>query len=337
MKRFLVLFFITFIFICVNSLFAQNAVTLNQSIENAAVFINNRIPAGTSIAVYNFSSDSRRLSEYIVDELTIALANKRDDVYDRWNLDEVNREIFFSQTDAVNEDTAAAYGENIGAQVVILGSIIKASDTEYRLRVQAIVTETKRIQAASTFNVRQDNQLLSLLGIQTQTNPWVYGGMNIVFGLGSFQMGDPLGGGTVLVLEAASLTFLILGLVNAFIEIDHWNAGEYGINYREYEYKNSWGNVIKPSSDFDAWINSTEYVNDINKKQEEINDMGRTFIIIGGIGFASAVTWGFVRPFMYDKPRPVQTIANVIDHLNIGLVPSNSGNPNVFVSLNYSF
>ena len=111
MKKWMVLILVTF---CVNFVFAQNSLSLNDSIEDAADFLNERIPAGTSVAVFNFSADSQKLADYIVEELTVALVNTGMDVYDRNNMDEVNREIFFGMTGEVNDNTAQSYGQTVG-------------------------------------------------------------------------------------------------------------------------------------------------------------------------------------------------------------------------------
>lgn len=75
------------------------------------------------------------MSAYVVDELTIALTNTGMNVFDRNNLDEINREIYYGFTGAVNDDTAQSYGKDVGVNTVILGSITKSGDTEYSLRV----------------------------------------------------------------------------------------------------------------------------------------------------------------------------------------------------------
>ena len=137
MKKIFVLFLLAF---CAKLVFAQNSLSLDESIEDAAAFLEARIPSGTSVAVFNFSASTTKLSEHIVNELTIALTNMGMNIYDRNNLDEVNREIYYGFTGAVNDDSAAKYGQDVGVQTVILGELTKSGDTEYRLRIQAIVS-----------------------------------------------------------------------------------------------------------------------------------------------------------------------------------------------------
>jgi hypothetical protein len=173
--------------------FGQNALTLDETIEEAANFFSDRISEGVTVSVFNFSSDSITLSEYIIDELTIALINTGIDIIDRNNLNEVNREIYYGFTGAVDDSTAQAYGHDVGVQTVVLGSFTRASDNTYRFRVQAIDVQTKRVQAGRTFSVRQDNQLVTLLNIYedyTIRERLGYGALNMIFGLGSAMQKD---------------------------------------------------------------------------------------------------------------------------------------------------
>jgi hypothetical protein len=291
----------------INSVYAQNNFTLNECIEDAASFLNERIPDRTTISVFNFSSESRKLSEYIVDELTIALINIGLDVYDRNNLDEVNREIYYGFSGAVDDNTAQAYGHDIGVQTVVLGSITESSNNTYRLRIQAIVVETKRVQAGRTFNVKQDELLMSLLDIKiqkeyrfTSEEKTMAGFENMLFGLGSFKMGDPLGGGISLVGGVVSLGLFIPGII---IYIPAHN----------YEYSKR----ASAEEDIDG--------------QERT---GRTMLITGGIGLGLTLIWDFVRPFLYDKPTEVRRTTEIIDNIDIGII---SNNTNLTMIIKYSF
>jgi hypothetical protein len=326
---------------CAVSIFAQNSVSLDIAVEDAANFLSDRIPPGTSVAVFNFSSDSEKLSVYIVDELAIALANTGVNVFDRNNLDEVNREIYYGYTGAVNDDTAQSYGKDVGVQTVILGSITKSDDNEYRLRVQAIVVETKQIQTGRTFNIRPDEKLLSLLDIKihkeyrfSNTKKIGAGFKNILFGWGSFQMGDSWGGASILVVEGGSLAALLIGAIT------HGTASskaEAAFDYSDFMVDKT--NAYKPGVEYHDgfYYDGVKYKNAIFKKEAEIIKNAEIVMLAGGVGLGLSLTWGFIRPFMYDKPITVQKAANVIDHLNIGIIPMNNGNTRLNISLRYNF
>jgi hypothetical protein len=298
--------------------FAQSVLSLDESIEDAAGFLNQRIPQGTSVAVFNFSADTKKLSEYIIDELTISLINFGMDVYDRNNLDEVNREIYYGFTGAVDDNTAQSYGHDVGVQMVILGSFTKTSDNTYRLRVQAIAVETKRVHAGQTFTVREDDQLVSLLDMQkeyrfTGQEKTAAGFKNMFFGLGSFQMGDTLGGGIALAGDGISYGLFITGIII--------------VATAEAE------GIVGTGSDPRADYNSKK-----RAEEERLRKPGYNCMIIGGVGLALSWTWGFIRPFLYDKPVAVQKVAAVFDRTSINIFPNfNTGEPVIMLSYRHSF
>jgi len=325
MKKFLVLFLLSF---CVHLAFAQNSLNLDDSIEEVANFLSARIPPGTRVAVFDFSSDTRKLSDYIVDELTIALTNTGMDVYDRKNLDTVNREIKYGDSDAVAENTAQQFGRDVGVQTVVLGSFMK-SGTVYKLTVKAIVVETKAVQAGRTINVKQDAQLLSLLNLTVQkeyrftsAQKTQAGFRNMLFGWGSFAMGDPLGGATVLVPEAGSIVVLVIGVISF--------GGAEGKAIEEIQM-----NHTTNTQDF---RNESARVETARRERTaELQKTAAGLMIGGGAGLLLSWTWGFVRPYLYDQPLAVQKVAGVIDHLHIGLVPTSNATTNVNVMLRYQY
>ena len=74
-------------------------VPLDQAIREAAHNIENNVAAGQKIAVLNFSSPTDQFSEYVVDELSIQLANgKKLVVVDRRELDLIRQEEQFQMS-----------------------------------------------------------------------------------------------------------------------------------------------------------------------------------------------------------------------------------------------
>jgi hypothetical protein len=168
--------------------FAQSPITLDEAIEESANFFSGKTSENVTVSVFNFSSDSKELSEYIIEELTIAFINAGMDVIDRNNLNEVNREIYYGFTGAVDDATAQAYGYDIGVQTVVLGSFTKSPDNTYRLRIQAIDVQTKRVHAAKIFSIKEDRRLATWLKIYedyTVLERLGFGALNIIPGLGS--------------------------------------------------------------------------------------------------------------------------------------------------------
>jgi hypothetical protein len=292
-------------------IFGQNALTLDETIEEAANFFSERMPNGVTVSVFNFSSDSKSLSEYIIDELTIALINTGIDIIDRNNLDEVNREIYYGFTGAVDDSMAQAYGHDVGVQTVVLGSFTKTSDNTYRLRIQAIDVQTKRVQAGRTFSVRQDNRLVTLLNLYedyTTGERIGTGAVNILFGLGSALKNDKKWwiGGTV---ELAGSLLLVGGLL---------------MSPEQYD-KDNWHLGINGERDYDE---NSNYDSEMRTK---------SFLTTGGIVLIGAgIVTGFIIPFFHHK-TPSRNIS-VVDPKtwNIELVSANDNTAINGLKLSYT-
>jgi TolB-like protein len=148
---------------------------------------------------------------------------------------------------------------------------------------------------------------------------------NVLFGLGSFQIDDPLGGGTTLALEAVTLGFFIYGAVrksNARADAENETYLPFKVDH------------ILSASEQEQYA---KWKDDVALKEKEFEKIGELFLLTGGIGLALSWTWGFIRPFLYDKPVAVKKAANVIDHLYIGILPMDNREPQVSVLLNYRY
>ncbi|GHT95892.1 hypothetical protein FACS1894141_5310 [Spirochaetia bacterium] len=337
MKRFLmVLAVLTGTALC----FAQTPQPLDKGLAEAAVFLSTHIPIGTSVTVYNFTTGSEDLSKYMVTELSSHMARNGMTVLDRNNLDATQNEIEFGWTSAVNQNSAQRYGEALGADIVVLGTFTASGNNSYRLQIQAIATETKILQASPpSITIKQDAHLLALLHV-TVENEYRFtteekasaGFQNMTFGLGSFRMGDPLGGATVLGAEVVSLGLIITGAV-FLVGADQaaMNAqNDYMNTHVGGGYYDSYGGWVS-NSGYSEWMQSYD-----DKYDEEIKK-GAVFMGIGGGVFLLSVTWGFVRPYLYDKPVAVQKVAKVIDRVHIDILPRADDALAVRVSYQLSF
>jgi hypothetical protein len=85
-----------------------DGLSLEEAIEQSAVEIAAKLPAGTRVALVAFSSEYENLSEYIMDELTGALVNGNLEVADRRNLAYVFKELNFQMSGDVSDDTAVS-------------------------------------------------------------------------------------------------------------------------------------------------------------------------------------------------------------------------------------
>jgi Tfp pilus assembly protein PilF len=136
--------------------------SLDEAIERSAEKIAGELSAGTLLAIAAVSSRDQNLSNYIMDELTGALADRHINIVDRRNLDKVRQELNFQMSGDVSGETAQAIGQFLGANRVITGQFIPFGGS-YRFRFSAINVETARVVSAVRLNVRDDRMVRSLM------------------------------------------------------------------------------------------------------------------------------------------------------------------------------
>jgi TolB-like protein len=189
------------VFISAMAAYSQDsAVTIDAAIINLAASLADRLPAGTVVALLNFSAPETRASDYVIEEFNTILANLgRLRVVDRRNLELLQQELHFQMSGEVDEASAQAIGHMLGAQSIISGSLTQVGDT-YRMRIQAISVETAQIQYGNTMDVMLDRQLANLLGIELPeeippwANKWLYIGIRGGGSLGFFTLSDDVAG-----------------------------------------------------------------------------------------------------------------------------------------------
>jgi TolB-like protein len=143
---------------------AQQNYTIHTALTNTSRFIIDRLPAGSTVVVLNFQSAHEHLSDYIIDELIMHLANDRSlVVVDRQNMDTIRQEMNLQASGDVSDESAQAIGRMLGAQTIISGAITQMGSV-YRLRVRAIAVETAAIQAVQNINIMMDETLAALTG-----------------------------------------------------------------------------------------------------------------------------------------------------------------------------
>jgi TolB-like protein len=224
---------------------AQQIVTLDASIADAARTIDGRLNSGIKIVILNFNSPSERLSNYVIDELTGAVVNSgKLIVVDRQNLTLIQQEMDFQMSGEVSDVSAQEIGKKLGAESIISGSI-EDMNTFYRVRFRVIEVVTAAIQTQVSANVRKDNIITNLLGssgfsdvgngtaasFTGYPNGLNYstgrktgaGFLNWIYGIGSFTMGDWVGG---LIVGGTELAGLLL-VMTAGIEDDGSVGGGY--------------------------------------------------------------------------------------------------------------
>jgi TolB-like protein len=193
------------------TLFAQN-MTIDEAVSAAARTIEDRLQQGIMVVVLNVNSPSVRLSNYIIDEMMTELVGVgKVQVVDRAHLELIRQEMDFQLSGDVSDRSAQQIGQLLGAQSIISGSI-EDMGASHRLRFRVIAVETAAVQAMTSHNVRNDVHLTNLMrdapaaarsqsqtqhprGLNYSTGYKIgMGFLNYAFGLGSFIMGDAIGG-----------------------------------------------------------------------------------------------------------------------------------------------
>jgi TolB-like protein len=161
----------TFLFACAGNLHAQQAMSLDELIEQTAKDMEARLPAGAKLAMLNFTSTAEAFSDYVIEELSGALVmNSKVTVIERKSLDLIRREMNLQLSGDIGDDLAQTIGKQLGAQAVVTGSLTNLGDT-YRFRVKVINVETARIEAQFSYNLGNNQQVAFLLNANQQNVP----------------------------------------------------------------------------------------------------------------------------------------------------------------------
>jgi TolB-like protein len=130
--------------------FAQQAVSIDQAIRQASAYMADNLPRNSKVAVLNIESETQKISEYIMEELSALLVNGRSlVVVDRRDLELIRQEERFQMSGEVSDETAQRVGQKLGAQTIISGSFASLGGG-YRMHVRAIAVETAQVQGLTT-------------------------------------------------------------------------------------------------------------------------------------------------------------------------------------------
>ncbi|MDR1905228.1 MAG: penicillin-binding protein activator LpoB [Treponema sp.] len=297
--------------------FAQN-IGLDEAIRISAQEMGQRLPQGATVAVLSFTSNSDRLSRYVIDELNNAIVNDgRLTVADRQRQDEVMQELTFQESGLVGEDSVQKAGRALGAQFVVSGSMELVAGA-YRFIVQALLVEGMTIQYSGTKNVINDNTVRLLAGGDDVIRDFTpeeqkrAKSLNFLWGAGSFRQGDILGGTVTALLDTGGLTVFIIGVVNLAGAIPEPGYINNDVSFAGKHYTNI----------NDAW----------DARTKKLITGG---VLMGvGVGlYAAGSIFGYVRPSYYHKPGSIADPTA----WDIGVRSDARGNPAVGITYKMSF
>jgi TolB-like protein len=190
------------------TVFGQEAVVLDEAINDSVNYLVERLEPGTKVAVLNFSA-SPAISNYVIEEITVFLVNDSNfTVVDRSELELLQEEMNFQLSGDVSDESAQSIGKKLGAQTIISGSLSPLGN-RWRMRIRALEVETAKVQGIRTYTVKKD-PVLSRFMPKTTGEKLGTGALNIVFGLGSYLERDLAGGLTVTAGYAAAIGLFVV-------------------------------------------------------------------------------------------------------------------------------
>ena len=144
---------------------AQN-LTIDEAIAESMRYFSTKMTAKTKVVVLNIESESKNLSDYIIDESSVFIMNNTKlSLVDKSKLPIIMQEKNIGDLNEIDENTALEIGKKLGASGVIFGSISKLS-ANFRFRVQALNTADGRVFGMQSLNVKEDEILADLLGME---------------------------------------------------------------------------------------------------------------------------------------------------------------------------
>jgi PBP1b-binding outer membrane lipoprotein LpoB len=115
------------------------------AMDKAAGTLVDSMPQDATVAILSVYSDNRETAEYVIDELEYKLVDSRKfQIVDRRRLEQIRREQNFQLSGAVDDNSAIAIGNMLGASIVITGDI-SGSGSSRRLVLKALDVRTARI------------------------------------------------------------------------------------------------------------------------------------------------------------------------------------------------
>ena len=144
---------------------------LDAAIQQASKDISDSLPAGTKVALINFTSPSDVFSDYVLEEMSISLVKERKlVVVDRKEIDLIRREMNFQMSGEVSDASAQEIGAMLGAQSIVSGSLVNMGDA-YRFRTKVINVNSAAIQTSSSITFNDSPQVQHLLGQSSGARP----------------------------------------------------------------------------------------------------------------------------------------------------------------------
>jgi hypothetical protein len=137
--------------------------SLDGSVRSGADYLAEKIPARAKIAFVSMQSPADNLSAYVIDTAIMHLINKdMFTVIERSEITVLQKERNYQLSGEVSDETAVFIGHQLGAEVIITGSLMETGGF-YSLRVKALDVKTAQILGTRIYRVAPDRTLTALL------------------------------------------------------------------------------------------------------------------------------------------------------------------------------
>ena len=155
---------IAFLFVFVLSNFCFAKTEIDASIRLASFSVSNKLNPESIVAVLEFSSPSKQLSEYIQTKIIENLMEYgKFRVVTRSHLDKVNRELNFHLSGYVSDETALDICKKAGASVIVFGDF-QELDNKYSIKVKVLEVESAVYKFLKNYEFSRSSKTEQLLG-----------------------------------------------------------------------------------------------------------------------------------------------------------------------------
>ena len=161
-----------FLIIFTGLLFAQKAITIESALDLAVTEIKKSVPTGVEIAVSRFSSDSKEMSEWLVQEVETRLIRAgKFTLLERnaKNLQIIDSEIDYQYSGDVDDSSMVELGYRLGAKYLVYGSFEQFGGLmQFTLKTTNV--ETAEIPVIASYSIANSSKITDLLGDEKSLN-----------------------------------------------------------------------------------------------------------------------------------------------------------------------
>ena len=161
-----------FLIIFTGLLFAQKAITIESALDSAVAEIKKSVPTGVEIAVSRFSSDSKEMSEWLVQEVETRLIRAgKFTLLERnaKNLQIIDSEIDYQYSGDVDDSSMVELGYRLGAKYLVYGSFEQFGGLmQFTLKTTNV--ESGEIPVIASYSISNSSKITDLLGDEKTMN-----------------------------------------------------------------------------------------------------------------------------------------------------------------------